>query len=212
MLTVLGRASSSNVQIVMWAVGELGLAHERRDVGWHYGGNDTAEFRAMNPMGRVPVLIDGDVVMFESAAILRYLAARYGDEAFWPRDPATRGPLDTWAEWAKNSFGQTFYPIFWTLVRTPASKRDNEAVARSAEALKPLALMLDARIGTGPWLAREGFSFADIAAGHLLNRYFSLDFEKADTPALRRYWERLKERPAYREHAMASWAELEAAD
>jgi glutathione S-transferase len=212
MLTVLGRASSSNVQVAMWAVGELDLTCERRDVGGRYGGNDMPEYRAMNPMGLVPVLIDGDVVMFESCAILRYLGARYGDGAFWPEDPALRGPLDSWAEWSKTTFAPAVMPLFWGLVRTAPSKRDVKAMQRAAAAIAPLARMLDARIGAGPWLAGPAFSFADIVAGHQLNRYFSLDFEREETPALRAYWERLKERPAYREHAMASWAELEVRD
>lgn len=212
MLTILGRANSSNVQVAMWAVGELGLAHERRDLGGRHGGTGTPEYRAMNPMGLVPTLIDGAVVMFESCAILRYLGARYGDEGFWPRDPAVRGPLDTWAEWSKTSFAPAMTPIFMAIVRTAPSKRDAGAIAKAAEAVRPLARILDARIGEGPWLAGAAFSFADIAAGHQLNRYFSLDFERAETPALRAYWERLKERPAYREHGMVGWEELEVRD
>ncbi len=212
MLTILGRANSSNVQVAMWAVGELGLAHVRKDVGGRHGGTDTPEYRAMNPMGLVPVMIDGGVTMFESAAILRYLGSRYGDDTFWPTDPAVRGPLDSWAEWAKNAFAPAMGAMFMSTVRVAPSRRDHAAIAAAAGRLKPLASMLDARIGAGPWLAGAAFTFADIAAGHQLNRYFSLDFEKAETPALRAYWERLTERPAYREHAMVGWEELEVRD
>ena len=91
MITVWGRATSSNVQIVMWALGELGLEANRIDVGGAYGGTDTAEYRALNPNGLVPTFRDDEVTLWESAAILRYLAARHGDEAFWPRDPVRRG-------------------------------------------------------------------------------------------------------------------------
>ena len=78
MLVIHGRATSSNVQAVMWAVGEIGIEHRRLDVGGAFGGNQSSEFLEMNPMGRVPVIQDGDVTMFESQAILRYLAARHG--------------------------------------------------------------------------------------------------------------------------------------
>ena len=94
MITVYGRATSSNVQIAMWTIGEIGLEYERLDIGHSYGGNDTPEYLAMNPNGLVPTIRDGDLVLWEAAAIMRYLAARYGDEDFWPRDPAVRAPLD----------------------------------------------------------------------------------------------------------------------
>ena len=105
MLTIYGRATSSNVQLVMWAIAELDLPYERLDYGHIHGGNDTPEFRAMNPRGLVPVLKDGDLIVWESTAILRYLAAAYGGGgAFWPADPALRARIDMWAEWGKTNF------------------------------------------------------------------------------------------------------------
>ena len=95
MITVWGRATSGNVQMVMWAIAELGLDHKRLDVGGKFGGNDTPEYRAMNPNGLVPVIQDGDgPFLWESAAIVRYLGATYGDEQFWPSSPATRATVD----------------------------------------------------------------------------------------------------------------------
>ena len=105
MITVWGRATSVNVQAVMWALAELGIACERIDVGGAFGGLDTPEFRAMNPNGRIPVLRDRDVFLWESAAIVRYLGAQYGSGGFWPADPLSRAKLDKWAEWMKTSFG-----------------------------------------------------------------------------------------------------------
>ncbi|MEM0945008.1 MAG: glutathione S-transferase N-terminal domain-containing protein, partial [Pseudomonadota bacterium] len=107
-LTVWGRATSSNVQVVMWAVAELGLEARRIDVGHSYGGLDTEEYGALNPNRRVPTLQDGDLTLWESQAILRYLAARYGDGAFWPADPARRAGLDMWAEWIRTTFQPHF--------------------------------------------------------------------------------------------------------
>ncbi|MEM7544132.1 MAG: glutathione S-transferase family protein [Pseudomonadota bacterium] len=213
MITVYGRDTSSNVQIVMWAIAELGLECERHDIGHSYGGNDTPAYLAMNPMGLVPTIRDGDLVMWESGAILRYLAARYGDEVFWPRDPAVRAPLDMWAEWCKTEFGPKFnYGVFVPSVRTAASKRDNVAIAKAVEATKPLAHMLDARIGNGPWLAGAHFTFADILTGNLLYRYFEHEFERAPTPALRAYYDRLRTRPAYLKHNCVSYEPLRARD
>ncbi|MEX2519568.1 MAG: glutathione S-transferase family protein, partial [Paracoccaceae bacterium] len=206
MITVYGRATSSNVQIVMWAIAELGLKHERLDYGHSYGGNDTPEYLAMNPNGLVPTFRDGDLVMWESSAILRYLGAQYGDEAFWPRDPAVRGPLDMWAEWSKTTLSPGFnYAIFLPMVRTPRSQRDMAAIDRGIEALKPVMRRLDARLGAGPYLAGEALSFADMLTGNLLYRYYTTDFDKVETPALDAYYARLKALPNYAEHVMVSY-------
>jgi len=209
MIKVWGRASSSNVQVVMWAVAELGLDHERVDWGGKFGGNDDPEYRAMNPMGLVPTLRDGDVVMFESQAILRYLGARYGDEGFWPADPGKRGALDMWSEWVKTSFVQPLvYNVFWQLIRTKAADRNHATLAEGAAKLKTLSAMIDKRLGAGPFLGGEHLSFADIALGTPLYRYYTLDFERGHTPNLDAYYARLQERPAYRQHAMVSYDSL----
>ena len=212
MLTIHGRATSSNVQLAMWTIGELGLAHERIDVGGPFGGTDTPEYGAMNPMRLVPVLKDGDLTVFESAAILRYLGAAYGDDTFWPRDPRRRAALDQWAEWVKTSLYAAITPVFIALVRTPPSRQDPAVIAAAARALAPLMQMLDARIGQGPWMGGSDFTFADISAGHYLHRYYTLPIERAETPALDAYYARLQERPAYVRHAMISYESLRAKD
>lgn len=207
-ITVWGRATSSNVQAVMWCAAELGLAVERLDVGHTYGGNDTPEYLAMNPMGKVPVLRDGDLVMFESAAIIRYLAARYGDADFWP-EPARRGPLDTWAEWVKTSFSPAFlHGLFYPLVRRDPALLTPDILRSGEEENAVLAGMLARRIGAGPWIGGDRFCWADILAGHLLYRYYALPFQRADLPALAAYYDRLCERPAFREHVMVSFEPL----
>lgn len=212
MLTIYGRDYSSNVQMVMWAVGELGLAHERLDYGHVFGGTDTPEFREMNPNGLVPVLKDGGLVMFESAAIVRYLAARYGDRRFWPADAMIRGPLDTWAEWGKNTFAPAVNRVFITSVATPPSKQDPQVIAAAIKAASALAVMLDERLGEGPWLADHTFTFADLSPGHILYRYYNVPFERPETPNLDAYWARLQERPAFAKHAMKSFEPLRGRD
>ena len=213
MITIYGRATSSNVQLVMWMLGELGLDHERLDYGHKFGGTDTKEYRVMNPMGRVPVMRqvqdDGDeLIMFESGAIARYLVTRYGTAPFWPDDPVDRARLDVWAEWTKVTFAPAFaQPIFWALLNHPKGQ-GAEAVRDAAQALKPLARVLNYRIGERKWLAGSNFSFADIWAGHLLYRYYTLNFAKAETPSLDAYYARLKQRPAFAEHVMVDFEVL----
>ena len=211
MIEVFGRATSGNVQIVMWAAAELGLEIKRHDLGHSHGGLDTPEFMAMNPNGLIPVIRDHETgaTLWEAAAILRYLGALYGDGDFWPLDPGRRGELDMWAEWCKWTFTPAFnLKIFWQAVRTAADQRDLAAEALAIEALKPLARMLDARIGDGPYLSGARLSFADIMAGHQLYRYYTLDFDRAETPALDAYYALLKEREPFAEHVCVSYEPL----
>jgi glutathione S-transferase len=211
MITVWGRDTSSNVQIVVWALNELGIQYERINAGGKYGRSDTEEYRRMNPNRLVPVLQDGDLTLWESAAIVRYLGARYGDEQFWPADPGKRAQVDKWAEWIKTTFGPSFITgIFWPMIGTPSEHRDSAAIARGVEKMKGVALILDERLADGPYLGGDDVCFADIVVGTLLYRYFTLDFDRADTPNLRAYYDRLVERPAYARHVMISYESLRA--
>lgn len=209
-IIVHGRKTSSNVQTVMWAAAELGLEVERLDVGGTFGGTDTPDYLAMNPMGLVPTLQDGDVTLFESCAITRYLAAQYGDGSFWPTDPALRADLDKWAEWTKGTLARTvIYEIFWTLVRTPKADRDMNAFAASVKTLGKMVALLDSRLEGKSFLGGDNLSFADIIVGHLLYRYYTLDFERAPTAHLDAYYNRLTQRPAYAEHVMVDYSSLQ---
>ncbi len=212
MLTIWGRKSSSNVQSVMWCVAELGLPYRRIDVGHKYGGNDTPEFLAMNPNGLVPVLRDGDdEPLWESGAILRYLAARYGDEAFWPRDAAARAQLDKWAEWGKlNVSMEVNRSLFSPIVRTAPRDRNEGAIAAALRSIARTLAIAERRLADHSFLCGDGFTLADIPFGHILFRYFTLPLDRPDLPAVRRYYDRLTARPAYREHVMVSYDELRA--
>jgi len=211
MLTVLGRATSSNVQAVMWGIAELGLECERLDYGHVYGGLDTPAFRAMNPHGLVPVLRDGDLVVWESSAILRYLGARYGGAPFWPEDSAARAPVDMWAEWGKVTVVRDFArPIFWEVIRTPPKKRDLAALEVALERFDGHIALIEAQLGTAPYMLGPDFTLADIVIGHLLYRYCTLEITRRERPSLAAYYARLTERPAYRDHVMVYYESLRA--
>ena len=211
MITVWGRATSSNVQIVMWALAEIGLDCKRVDVGGSFGGTDTPEYRRMNPNGLVPTIEDGDLVLWESAAIVRYLGARYANEQFWPSDPRDRAGMDKWAEWSKTTFGPThlgtIFPQIWTL---PAEKRNPEILSAAVTRMQGLAKMIDSRLSQTPYLGGKDVSFGDVIFGTQLYRYFTLPFERARTPYLEAYYERLCSRPAYAKHVMVSYDSLKA--
>ena len=154
-ITVWGRRSSVNVQLVLWALDELGLDFDRIDAGFIYGLVDSDEFYKMNPNGLVPVLIDGDgAPIFESAAILRYLADRYGDSNFWPKDVAARAQVDKWAEWAKWNIGHAFIVnVFYGLVRTPADKIDHGAIKSAIDQLENVLVLADKKLATSTYIA-----------------------------------------------------------
>lgn len=209
MLKIWGRANSSNVQAVMWGVAEMDLPHQRFDVGHRFGGTTTPEFLAMNPNARVPVLQDGDnPPMFESAAILRYLASRYAPPQLWPADPVARAQVDQWAEWAKLNIALMLIPVFWGTVRTPVAQQDATAIARDiAEFEKNLAIA-EARLAGHAFLVGDDFTLADIAFGTPLYRYFDMNIPRTPFPAVRRYYDALCARPAYAAHVMVSYEDL----
>ena len=207
MLEIWGRKTSSNVQAVMWCIGELGLPYRRHDIGHRFGGTDTDAFGALNPNRTVPVLQDGtDSPLWKTGAILRYLANRYGSGEFWPGELIARTDVDRWAEWAKINVALAFTaPVFWRVVRTPEAERDQ---GRCHEARKKTLRIADARLADQAFLVGDDFTLADIQFGHVLFRYFDVDIDRADMPGLAGYYERLCARPAFREHVMVSYEEL----
>jgi glutathione S-transferase len=209
MITVYGRNTSVNVQAVMWCIAELGLSHERLDFGGAFGKTDAADYRVLNPNGLVPTIKDEETVVWESAAIVRYLACKYGDEHFWPRDPGKRAALDMWAEWMKSTIYPDFIStLFMQVVRTAKAARNTAAVAAAEARLHKAMPLFDARIGKGPWLNGDQFSFGDVACGVMLHRYFTLDHDRPDVPNVRAYHARLLARPAYAAHVAVSFESL----
>jgi len=210
MLTVWGRKSSSNVQALMWCIGELSLPYRRHDAGHHYGGTDTPAFLAMNPNGTVPVLRDGDgEALWETGAILRYLAASYGQAPFWPADGLARARIDKWAEWSKINVTLNFtVPIFWRVIRTAPADQDQVAIGRAVANLDSILDIAEVQLSRNAFLTGDDFTLADIHFGHVLFRYFDIPITRQDHPALRRYYSVLTTRPAFREHVMVSYEEL----
>ena len=209
MLTVWGRRSSFNVQKVLWLIGELELAHNHIDAGGAFGGLDAPEFQAMNPHGRVPVIRDDAATVWESHAILRYLAARHGRGRFWSDDPVVRAPVDGWMDWSQTALQPDFLGgVFWGFYRTPEEQRNwpaiRAALARCAGHFTTLDRLLDGR----PFLLGDALSLADISAGTSLYRYFELDIERPPLPHVERWYRTLQQRAAFRTHVMIPFGEL----
>lgn len=209
MLKIWGRRDSFNVQKVMWLVGELGLEHGHIPAGGSHGGLDDPVFRAMNPHGKVPVIEDGGTVVWESHAILRYLAATYGGGDLWPADPAARSQADRWIDWSATTLQPDFLTgVFWGFYRTPEAQRDSVAVASKVAACARHMRQLDRALADRPWLGGDRFGLADIPAGTNLFRYFGVAVERPAVPNVEDWYRRLQERPAYRTHVMLPFDHL----
>ncbi len=199
MLKIWGRVSSINVQKVVWCAEELRLAYERVDVGGKFGGNDTPEYLAMNPNGLVPVIEDDGFVLYESNAIVRYLAARAGSGTLWPDEPRHRADTDRWMEWQATAFTPAMWGAFWHLIRTPAEKRSAEMIESSRVKSDKLAGILDAHLAVRRNLTGDAFTAADIVVGCATHRWLNLPIERTPRPNLERWYAELKARPASRQ-------------
>lgn len=202
MLKVWGRTNSINVQKVMWTVAELGLAHEHASVGGAFGGLDTDEYGAMNPNRRVPVLVDGDVAIWESNAIVRYLCATRSAGAMWATDPGERSRADRWMDWQASSVAPDLITAFLGLIRTPEAERNMEVINAAVGRLNGHMAVLDAHLQRNPWVAGETMSMGDIPVGALAYRWLNMPMDRPDLSAVTAYHARLAERPAFREHVM----------
>lgn len=207
-ITVWGRRSAFNVQKVLWALGELGLAFEHRDAGGGFGGLDSPDFLAMNPNGRVPVLVDWDLPLWESHSILRYLGARYGAGRIWPESPADRSRADRWMDWSLATLQPDFMRLFWGWFRTPEGRRDAGAIEAALRACDRHFGLLDAELASRPYLGGEDFTLGDVPAGTSLYRWFEMGLEVPRHPHVAEWYGRLSERDAYREHVMVPFEEL----
>jgi glutathione S-transferase len=209
MLKIWGRRSSFNFQKVMWLVGEMGLPHEHIPAGGSFGGLDDPAFLAMNPHGRVPVIDDDGIVVWESQTILRYLAARYGHGEFWSDDAAERSQVERWMDWSQTTLQPDFLNgVFWGFYRTPEPQRNLPAIAAKVRACARHFQLLDRILCGGLFLGGDRLTLADIPAATSLYRYFELDIERPSIPNVEAWYRRLQERPPYREHIMVPFGEL----
>jgi len=209
MLTIWGRKSSFNLQKVMWLVDELQLPHRHIEAGGQFGGLDAPAFRAMNPHGKVPVIDDGGTVVWESHAILRYLAARYGRGSFFDDDPAKRSMSDRWMDWSHTTLQPDFLVgVFWGFYRTPEAQRDWPAIRNKVALCARHFTLLDGLLADRAFMLGDALTLADIPIGTCLYRYFNLDIERPSVPNVTAWYARLQERSAFRAHVMVPFGEL----
>jgi glutathione S-transferase len=203
-----GRSSAFNVQKALWLLAELGLEFEHSEVGGAHGGLDDPEFLRMNPHGRVPVLRDGDTIVWESHAVLRYLAARYAPGTLWPADAAVRSHVDRWMDWSLASLQPAFMRLFWGYFRTPPDLWKRDRLQPAIEECDRFFALLDAELATRPYLAGPALSLADIPAGTTLYRYFEMGIAVPRHANVDAWYGRLQAREPYRRAIMVPFEEL----
>jgi glutathione S-transferase len=202
MLKIWGRKNSINVQKVLWACGELALPIERIDAGMAFGVNNTSEYKAMNPNGLVPLMNDDGFILWESHAIVRYLARQYGLGTLCPVDTQVAADADRWMEWFSTTLWLNLKPVFWNLVRVPPEKRDMPLVASSLQLLTANFQLVDTWLAQRNYVAGAAFSMGDIPMGVSAFRWYNMAIERPALKNLDAWYARLCERPAFQQHAM----------
>jgi glutathione S-transferase len=204
MLRVLGRASSINVRKVMWTCAEVGRPFVRED--WGAGVRPAADpdFLALNPNGLVPVVVDGDFVLWESNTICRWLAAEAGREELLPAAPRARAQVERWMDWQLGELNNAWRYAFMGLVRRSPQHQDAAAIAASAAEWNRLMGLLDAQLQrTQAHVAGPAFTLGDIVLGLATQRWLSTPIERPALPALRSWFDRVAARPAFAAQQLA---------
>ena len=206
MLKVWGRVNSINVQKVIWTLAELELKHEQVNVGGAYGGLDTPEYGTLNPNRKIPVLQDGALALWESNAIVRYLAANYGPkdgpgDGLCPADPKQRALADMWMDWQVSTLLPAIAPAFHKLIRNSPDYTEEDLRNAERNCADAFRILEDWLIGHD-YLLGERLTMADIPVGAVTHRWLKLPFARPRLPRVEAYYRRLAERPAYAQHVM----------
>lgn len=205
-----GRTTSINVQKALWALDEAGATYEQIDVGGAFGGLDTPAFLKLNPNGLIPVLEDGETVVFESNAIVRYVAAAYAEGTLWDRDPGRRARSDQWMEWSNTTIYPLMITCFFQCVRYRPERRDPEVLQAAADELARHLAIIERHLAAAQtaFVAGERITIGDIAFGAHLYRYYEMPLPRPVLPALSDYYARLTAREAYGRRVMVSFESL----
>lgn len=191
MYKLLGRATSGNVQKVLFLLEEMQLPYERLDYGRQYENTNTAEYRALNPTQKVPTLIDGDTTVWESNTILRYLG-NVNATPLYPADAASRSKIETWMDWLLASLNPVYLAGF-----KDAKKPEAERAPGTAEGLAAELKILDQHLAGKTWVAGEQFSLADIALASIVRRCINFPYALPEFSNIKAWVARLEERPAF---------------
>jgi glutathione S-transferase len=198
MLKIWGRISSINVRKVVFTAQWLQVPFERMDAGAAFGIVQTPEYKARNPNSLVPLLDEGDFTLWESNVIVRYLAAKHAPGTLYPEDLRQRFDAERWMDWQQTTLNGAGRDAFVQLIRTPAEKRNAQAIAASVAATEPLLATLDAHLAQRRFMAGDALTMADIPIACEMHRWWNLPLEHPRHPNLQRWYEGIRALPAAR--------------
>lgn len=202
MIQILGRPNSVNVQKVMWCAAELDVEIDRHDIGGAFGGNTTDDYLSKNPNGRVPTLVDGDFVLWESNAIVRYLSETQGSAPWFPDTSQDRALCHQWMDWYLTALHAPMTVIFWQLIRTSDADRDHASLDAAVKEASGIWAMLDKHLADQKFVVGDTLTMGDVPVGCSAYRWHTMDVDRPDLPNLKRWWDSLAERDVYQQHVM----------
>ncbi len=204
MIRIWGRNTSSNVQKVMWAVAEIGLPHERIDIGGPFGKNREADYLAKNPNGLVPTLEEEDgFLLWESKSVVRYLGAKHRAGVLEPADLRARANASKWMDWQLSVAAPAIFGLFWGLIRTPPDKRNHAEIEDSKKKTTAAMTMVDEQLAKTAYLAGDAFSYGDIPVGIMAYRYRQLVPDRPPLRHFERWYAAISSRPAFKDQVGA---------
>lgn len=197
MLKILGKAASINVRKVLWTCDELGLAYEREDWGSGFRATDDPAFLQLNPNAMVPVLVDGELVLWESNTICRYLCAQYGQGTLLPAAPRARAEVEKWMDWQLADLNNSWRYAFMSLVRQSPAHQDPAQLAAGIAGWNKMMGVLEQQLQTtGAYVCGEQFTLADIVLALSVKRWLMAPITRPDYPAIAAYHARLTDKTA----------------
>lgn len=199
-----GRLNSINVQKVLWLCEDLKIPFDRTDAGMQYGVNKTEAYLQMNPNGLVPVINDNGLVLWESHAILRYLAKKYdATDILYPKSALQSAKVDQWLEWYNTTAWPVMRPLFWGWIRTKPEDRNKVELEKIRVQMSAALKIFDDQLKSTKWVTGDHFTIADLTLALIAFRWFNLPIEREEYQHLSRWFKQVEQRPGYIKYSSA---------
>ncbi len=202
MLQIWGRTNSSNVKKVLWCAEEIGLPYNRIDAGGQFGGVDTPDYLAMNPNGLIPTIKDGDLILWESHTIVRYLAAKHEATTLYPTELGSRAQAEKWMDWVSAALMEPFRDLFWNVVRLAPEQRNADVAKKGFDGTSRLLGIANAQLANTRFLAGNELTVADIPLGCIAYAWFNMPIDRPELPHLHAWYDQLAARPSFQKAVM----------
>lgn len=207
-LIIYGRHTSYNVQKVLWFLDELQVSYKHIELGSKPDDTETDEFGKLNPMRKVPVLVDNDNVIWESNTILRYLANTYGSGKWRAEDAYQRSLFERWMDWSQSKFEPAFVGVFWGYYRTPTDLKNMKEIQKSIKICVDCLAKLDDHLSTKKYLIGDNLSLADISTGVFIYRLVEIDLDIHLPKNVESWYKYLKHSKGYQQWVMSDFSSL----